>query len=218
MTPHTLWACRYCLKNLFIFWALLAVISCDSYTYDYGEDIHFVFDEGLNHKAEFRLERDENGHFLFPMYNSEGQNIQIISVRLLRNNKALQTIGSGKIHNISWNSNLYWWLLQGDTVANVTYTYFNPFTGEIEYVNLPPLINWKDVLVPTINPTSLTDENTGRASAVIGPIGEMINDTMKVYVSYTHLITKQKRKSSYFEIVGEHKVIDSVSIILKPRS
>lgn len=204
-----------CLQNLLFWLVLLNLASCSSYTYDYGKDIHFVFDEGLNDKTEFRLERDENGFFLFPIYNSEGQNIQRISVRLLRNNEVVQTIGSGKVHNISWSNNLYWWLLEGDTVANITYTYFNPFTGEIEYVNLPPLINWKDVLVPTINLSSVTDENAGRASTVISPIGAMKGDTMRVYVSYIHQITKQKRSSSFFEIIGERKVTDSVFIIMK---
>jgi hypothetical protein len=200
---------------LIVLTMLFQLSSCSKYTYDYGEDIHFVFDDGLNNDPDFRLERDENGYFLFPLYTGEGQNVQRISVRLLRGADIVYTLCSGYSHQVSWNNNLHWWLLEGDTIATITYTYFNPFTGEIEYVNLPPLINWKDVLVPTINPSSLTDVNTGRASAVLAPIAEMKGDTMKVFVNYTHNITKQKEGDAFFEIIGERKVVDSVFIILQ---
>ena len=87
----------------------------------------------------------------------------------------------GNIHplKIEWNSNLFWWLLQGQIVANITKTYFNPFTGELVYVNLPPLINWKDSLVPTINSASYSSKD-GEINNVIAPIKEMKGDTLVV--------------------------------------
>ncbi|NVJ45979.1 MAG: hypothetical protein HWE07_02595 [Cytophagia bacterium] len=187
----------------------------EEYLTDEGENIRFIFDEGLNDDPKFRLSKDENG-FYYMELNNGGQNIQRISVRLLDGDEVVYNRWNGRRHYLEWSNNLYWWLLEGDTVANITETYFNPFTGEIQYVNLPPLINWKDVLVPTINKTSVTDEYTGRGSTVIGPIGRMKGDTMTVYVKYTHPITRYKKEGiQSFTTIGSKEIIDSVKIILK---
>lgn len=129
----------------------------------------------------------------------------------------VETKYSGRRNWIYWSNNLYWWLREGETVANITKTYFNPFTGEIQYVNLPPLTNWKDEIVPTINPKSLTDDLTGRGSTVIAPIGEMKGDTMTVNLKYTHLISKWTEGSSFFKPLGEKEIIDSIKIILNKK-
>ena len=186
----------------------------DIYTINYGDGIHFIFDEGLNNNPEYQLEQNEDGYYLYPLY-SESQNIQRISVRLLNSEEILYSNCCGNYHSIRWDNNLYWWLLEGDTTFNVTQTYFNPFTGEIQYVNLPPMINFEDFLIPTINHSSITDDNTGRTSTVIGPIGEMRGDTMKIYVTYSHQITKKLEGSTSYEVIGERKIVDSVSIILE---
>jgi len=39
-------------------------------------------------------------------------------------------------------------------MVHITYTYINEFTEELSYMNLPPLINWKDELISTINSSS----------------------------------------------------------------
>ena len=96
-------------------------------------------------------------------------------------------------------------------------TYFNPFTGEIQYVNLPLLVNWKDEIVPTINQSSITDEFNGTSSTVIGPIGRMRGDTMNIYVRYNHKITKwtdgsssyTSKKKRYYGLCKNEKFIKS---------
>jgi len=181
---------------------------------DEGKNIRFVFDEGLNDDPRFRLSKDENG-FYFMKLEKGGQNIQRISVRLLDEDNVVYSKCCGRRHSVGWRSNLYWWILKGDTVANITKTYFNPFTGEIQYVNLPPLVNWKDELVPTINPTSITNEFTGRGSTVIAPIGKMKGDTMTIYVRYNHEITKSTKGSSFYTSMGFKEIIDSLKIVLK---
>jgi len=52
---------------------------------------------------------------------------------------------------IEWESNLYWSLKRGDTVAIITKAYINYFNGLYTIVSLPPLIASKDELVPTSN-------------------------------------------------------------------
>jgi hypothetical protein len=69
--------------------------------------------------------------------------------------------------------------LEGQVVAEITKTYINPFTGELTYVNLPPLVNWKNVLVPTINKSSYVDSNN-EINTMIAPIYGMRNDTLVV--------------------------------------
>jgi hypothetical protein len=179
-----------------------------------GRNIRFVFEEGLHEDDRFKLPKDANG-FYFMTLTKQGQNIQRISVRLLDGDKIVYSKCCGRRHGIRWSSNLFWWIMEGDKVANITKTYFNPFTGELQYVNLPPLINWKDEIVPTVNASSVTDEYTGKTSTVIAPIGPMKGDTLTVYVRYWHEITKWTEGSSFYSSIGEKEIMDSVKIILK---
>jgi hypothetical protein len=189
----------------------------DQITINNGDNIRFVFDAGLNEDSRFRLEQDFNGFYILNLSNhiSSNQTIQRISVRLLDGDLVVYSKSSGNKHQITWESNLFWWIMEGDTVASITRTYFNPFTGVLQYVNLPPLVNWQDELVPTINSVSVTNENSGRASTVIAPIKEMVGDTMTVTVTYRHEITEQKRGSSFYNVIGHKDISELVRIILK---
>jgi hypothetical protein len=117
-----------------------------------------------------RLPIDKNGYYHLVLDSTRNQTIHRVS------GKVLNTLEPTKV---SWESNLYWWLRDGDTIANITKTYINYFTGELTYVNLPPLINWKDYIVPTINPASYVDKN-GEINTMIAPIYRMKNDTLVV--------------------------------------
>lgn len=117
-----------------------------------------------------RLPIDENGYYHLVLDSTSNQTIHRISGKVLNTTEPTK---------VSWSSNLYWWLKQGDTIANITKTYINYFTGELTYVNLPPLTNWKDVLVPTINSASYVDENN-EINTMIAPIYRMKNDTLVV--------------------------------------
>lgn len=117
-----------------------------------------------------RLPIDENGYYHLVLDSLRNQTIHRISGKVLNTTEPTK---------VSWSSNLYWWLRDGDTIANITKTYINYFTGELTYVNLPPLINWKDALVPTINPSSYVDDNN-EINTMIAPIYRMKNDTLVV--------------------------------------
>ena len=117
-----------------------------------------------------RLPIDKNGYYHLVLNKSSHQTIHRVSGKVKGNTHPLK---------IEWNSNLFWWLLQGQVVANITKTYFNPFTGELVYVNLPPLMNWRNVLVPTINTASYSG-NGGELNTIIAPVKEMKGDTLVV--------------------------------------
>jgi hypothetical protein len=183
---------------------------------DNGEGITIEFLEGLNDDPTYQLSKDSNGFYNLNLDRNTNQTIQRITGRILRNGYPLVDLGSGaQPKNINWESNLYWWLLEGDTVANITYTYLNLFTGELVYVNLPPLINWKEVIVPIINENSYSNQETGIVNTVIAPIQEMIGDTMKIKMTYIHSITQQEEGSNSFDIIGERVFKDSTYVILK---
>jgi len=78
---------------------------------------------------------------------------------------------------VTFESNLYWWVRQGDTTATITQAYVNYFTGQYTIVQLPPMIANKDELVPTTNCCSYSGKN-GEINTVIAPIREMIGDTL----------------------------------------
>jgi len=183
---------------------------------DNGEGITIEFVEGLNDDPTYQLSKDSNGFYNLTLNRSKNQTIQRITGRLLRNGFPLEDQWSGsQPKKVDWESNLYWWLLRGDVVANITKTYLNLFTGELVYVNLPPLVNWEDVIVPTINKSSYSDNETGIVNTVIAPIQEMIGDTMKIKMTYTHSITQKEEGSNFFDIIGERVFKDSTYVILK---
>jgi hypothetical protein len=85
---------------------------------------------------------------------------------------------------IDWESNLFWWLRKQDTLATITKSYVNYFTGQFTIVKLPPLVSNKDELVRTINLASYSGTK-GEINTVISPIREMIGDTMIVKTNHT---------------------------------
>lgn len=183
---------------------------------DTGDGIEIGFLEGLNDDPNFQLSKNSDGFYELTLDRTTNQTIQRITGKLLRNGVPVVDSSSGsQSKTVEFSSNLYWWLLEGDIVANITKTYINYFTGELVYINLPPLINWKDVLIPTINGVSYTNSETGIFNTVIAPINEMVGDTMKIKVEYTHLITSKEEGSTVFDIVGQRIFKDSTYIILK---
>ena len=207
------------INKILLFFLLSLIISCskDQKTLtDNGEGITIDFLEGLNDNPTYQLSKDSNGFYILTLDRSKNQTIQRITSKLLRNGKPIEDLWSGsQPKKVNWESNLYWWLLEGDTVANITKTYLNLFTGELIYVNLPPLLNWRDVIVPTINESSYSDDETGIVNTVIAPIQEMVGDTMKIKMVYVHSITQKEEGSNYFDIIGERVFKDSIYVILK---
>lgn len=203
------------LKFFFLFFFILACSNNITFI-DNGDDITIEFLEGLNEDPNFKLSKDVNGFYRLKLDRNRNQTIQRITGRLIRNDgRPIETLSGGLRQKVEFSSNLYWWLLKGDTVANITNTFINPLTGELVYTNLPPLINWRDVLVPTINQSSYTDDNTGVFNTVIAPIRNMEGDTMKITAEYVHSITAQEEDSNFFSTIGQKIIKDSVYVILE---
>lgn len=180
---------------------LFASCSNDDIITDNGYAIRLEFIHGLNTTTSFKLPKDSNGYYYLTL-DPIKQTIQRISVKLTQNDIPVYSNLNGYSHKLNWNSNLYWWLLKGDTITYITKTFFNEYTGEFQISNLPPLIASVDELIPTINKSSYTDEHTGIANTVIGIIPKMKGDTLHIFVNYV-------------DSIDDRIVKDSVKIILK---
>ena len=203
-------------KLILIFFICISCSKEESILTDNGEGITIEFLEGLNDDPTHQLSKDSNGFYNLTLDTINNQTIQRITGRLLRYGEPIEDLWSGpQPKEVNWESNLYWWLLEGETVAQITKTYLNLLTGELVYVNLPPLVNWKDVIVPTINSSGYSDSESGVFNTVIGPVREMKGDTMKIVVQYTHSITSKEEGSKFFSTLGNKVFKDSTYIVLK---
>ena len=148
------------------------------------EEFEPIVEENISIQLDGRLPKDINGYYHLKLNPTSNQTIHRISGKVYNNTQPIK---------VEWNSNLSWWLLRGDVVANITKTYINYFTGEVTYVNLPPLVNWKDALVPTINSSSYSDKDN-EINTVIAPIYQMRYDTLVVTANVNERNVKQTIK------------------------
>ena len=134
----------------------------------------FSIDSVLTQSGTKSLSIDANGYYHLKLIPNSNQQPHRITGRILINGK--KPIPA---ENIEWESNLYWWIRRGNTIADITKSYINYFTGQYTIVSLPPMIASKDELVPTINKLSYSGTN-GEINTVIAPISEMKGDTMVI--------------------------------------
>lgn len=177
------------MKFFTTFASLLIFISCSYIEYPLKKDIYFFKIKGvLTEDGLDTLFKDTNGFYHLQLDRYRNQTIRRVTGIILKNG-----IEPFPPEKIEWESNLYWWLLRSDTVAQITRTYFNPFTGILQPVILPPLIAQKDELVPTINCCSYNGKN-GEINTMIAPINRMVGDTLIIqgynYTSNMRVFTK----------------------------
>lgn len=134
-------------------------------------------DSVLTQSGMRSLPKDKNGFYHLKLDETKNQTIHRITGRILLNGK--QPTPSEKVE---WESNLFWHLKRNDTIATITKSYINYFTGQYTIVKLPPMIASKDELVPTINGSSYSGTN-GEFNTMIAPIYTMKGDTMIVKAS-----------------------------------
>jgi len=160
---------------------LLLLISCQK-DETYIEPIYnyeLVIDSVLNRAGTKSLPKDSNGYYHLLINNpySQQQSHRVVGKFLV----------NGKVPNypekIEWESNLYWLLRRGDTLATITKSYLNYFTGQFTIAKLPPLIASKDELVPTVNKASYSGTK-GEINTIISPISRMKGDTRIVKASH----------------------------------
>jgi len=136
------------------------------------KDYTFSIDSVLTQTGKSSLPKDANGIYHLKLVTGLNQQPHRITGRILINGK--EPIPAEKIE---FESNLSWWLKEGDTVAYITKAYINYFTGQYTIIKLPPLITSKDEMVGTVNTASYSGTK-GELNTIIAPIGTMKGDTM----------------------------------------
>lgn len=168
------------MKRLLILAFIVVFASCTK------DDIFFP-KENVEMSIDTRLPKDVNGYSYFVLYSSETQNIHTISGSIRINGR----VPDAPRVKVEWENNLYWNLKQGDTIAIITKTYLNYYTGQFEVVKLPPLVSNINALVPTINKACYNSAD-GSINTVIAPKWEMRGDTMTVVVRYGDVVKSEK--------------------------
>lgn len=135
-----------------------------------------------------RLPKDKNGYYHLKLIQTTNQTIHRVEGNVLNTTEPTK---------VDWESNLFWWLKPGEVVARTTKTYINQYTGQITYVNLPPITNWKEQLVPTTNCCSYVDSNN-QTNTIVAPIRTMVGDTLVLTAT-----------------IKEHKITKTIKIVLE---
>ena len=197
------------MKKLILFASTLLLIGCDNSdieivypqpptppviksigTNNESKNIYkIIIDSVLTTDGYQSLQKDLNGYYHLKLLNKIGQQSHRITGRIFVNDKIPKPV-----EKVEWESNLYWYIEKGQTIASITKTYINFLTGQYTIINLPNLIANQTTLVPTINPASYSNPSSGTINTIISPIGKMIGDTMVVktyhYESKIILYTK----------------------------
>ena len=168
------------MKRLLVLAFIIVFASCTKDEIVVPEDV-------VEMNIDTRLPKDVNGYSYFKLYSSETQNIHRISGSIRINGK----IPDEPRVKVEWENNLYWNLKEGDTIATITKTYLNEYTGQFTIVKLPPLVSSVNALVPTINKVCYNSAD-GSINTMIAPKWEMRGDTMTVVVRYGDLIKSKK--------------------------
>ena len=136
-------------------------------------------DSVLNRTGSQSLPKDSNGFYHLKINNpySNQQSHRVVG-KILVNGK--EPIPSEKVE---WESNLFWILKRQDTIATISKSYINYFTGQFTIVQLPAFISQKNELIPTSNFVSYSGKG-GEVSNMIAPIREMRGDTLILKASH----------------------------------
>ncbi len=173
---------------------LLVFTSCEKEVNEISpkKEYTFTIDSALTRDGRKSLYKDNNGLYHLKLDSTLNQQSHRITGRILVNGKE-----PFPPEKIEWESNLYWMLRRNDTIATITKTYINYFTGQFTVVQLPPLISSKDELVPTVNKASYSGTK-GEINTIISPIYRMKGDTMIIKASHF-----DSQKKIYTKIVLE---------------
>jgi hypothetical protein len=134
----------------------------------------FSIDSVLTETGTKSLAIDVNGFYHLKLDTTKNQSPHRITGKILVNGNEPKPA-----EKIEWESNLNWTLKKGDTIAYITKSYINYYTGKFTIVSLPPFVSSVTELVPTINPASYSGTN-GQINIMIAPISKMKGDTMIV--------------------------------------
>jgi hypothetical protein len=141
--------------------------------------VSFRIDSVLNTTGTNSLKLDNNGFYHLIIDTSKFQNLARITGKFFVDGKP-NTTPSSIEETIEWNSDHFWILNPGDTVAHIVKTYINLFTGQLNLINLKPLIAHQSEIIPIINSISYSDRKNGNVNTMFAPVSAMKGDTITI--------------------------------------
>lgn len=172
--------------------------------------ISFTIDSALSSNGKQSLPKDKNGFYHLVMDNSKNQTLSRITGTLLVDNKPIQ-IPSPIEANVEWSGSHFWILKAGDKVGTIIKTYFNPYTGQLQNIQLPNLTSQSDVIVPIVNSTSYSDFETGKVNTMVAPVYPMRGDTITIIGKLHYTI--EIPTSNLFSTTKSDSIQKSIRII-----
>lgn len=126
-----------------------------------------------------RLEQDSSGYYHLPLLRDRYQTVHRITGSLL------DTLGNPPYQEqrVTWESSHVWLFSPGDTVITI-YRRNIDVWGRWVVVDTATFIAPATMEVPTVNPASYTT-STGELNTMIGPVLDMLGDTMTVQATWT---------------------------------
>lgn len=171
-------------KIMIVYLSLISIIiSLSSCT----KDGFLQPNRNIEMSIDTRLPKDSNGYSVFKLYSNQTQNIHTISGSIRVNGR----IPNEPREKVEWESSHNWKLNRGDTIATITKSYLNYFTGQWTVAKLPTLVSSVNALVPTINPVCYNSAD-GTINTVIAPMWSMKGDTMTIVARIENVIKIEK--------------------------
>jgi hypothetical protein len=167
------------MKKLIPFIVLLYACSKNDTTIVKPVSYSLRIDSAINQAGTQSLTLDRNGYYHYLLKPASNQQPFRVTGHILADGKEPYPV-----ERIEWESNLYWWLKKGDTIAYITKSYINYYTGQYTIVNLPTMVSNKDYLVPTTN-TMCYSGDGGEINSIVAPISEMKGDTLILKGTHT---------------------------------
>lgn len=126
-----------------------------------------------------RLEQDSSGYYHLPLLRDRYQTVHRITGSLL------DTLGNPPYQEqrITWESSHVWLFSPGDTVITI-YRRNVDVWGRWVVVDTATFVAPATMEIPTVNAASYTT-STGELNTMIGPVLDMLGDTMTVQATWT---------------------------------
>lgn len=126
-----------------------------------------------------RLQQDADGYYHLPLLRDRYQTVHRITGSLLDTN------GNPPYQEqkIWWESSHQWVFAPGDTVITIYRRNVDAF-GRWVVIDTAVFIAPAEMVVPTVNPATYTT-STGELNTMIGPVLDMLGDTMTVTAMWT---------------------------------
>lgn len=172
--------------NFILILCILALLLATSFV-GCTKDGFLQPNRNIEMNIDTRLPKDSNGYSIFKLYSTQSQNIHTISGSIRVNSR----IPNEPREKIEWESSHNWKLNQGDTIATITKSYLNYYTGQWTVAKLPTLVSNVNGLVPTINPVCYNSAD-GSINTVIAPMWNMKGDTMTIVARIGNVIKIEK--------------------------